>query len=155
MHIKALQNSGVYDYVAIADKDPFLKLFTMGAVNQKSCFTCPYRNQSAADIRLGDYWGAHFKNTEDGVSMVLVNTQKGMDILNVIKEQVVLSKRNIAERFGQQHTDYQYPKYYDVSFEILLNEKADLQSIINLYETGYDRLKRKVKEIAKAMLGKN
>jgi len=153
MHIKtSSQNGEGIDYVANTDKDPFLKIFTMGAVNQKSCFTCLYRNQSAADIRLGDYWGTYYKNTEEGVSMVLVNTPEGMDLMNAIREKIVLSKRSITERFGQQHTNYQYPKYYDVSFEILLDEKAELKSIINLYENGHDRIKKKVKKIVKAIL---
>ena len=48
-------------YVASREKDPFLKLFSMGVVNQESCFTCPFRNETSADIRLGDYWGERFK----------------------------------------------------------------------------------------------
>lgn len=102
MHIRTAPNSGA-DYIANTDKDPFLKIFTMGAVNQKSCFTCRYRNQSVADIRLGDYWGERYKNTEDGVSMVLVNTSNGMNLMNQIREQIVLTKQDIVERFGQQH----------------------------------------------------
>lgn len=120
MHIRTTQNSGA-DYIANTDKDPFLKIFTMGAVNQKSCFTCRYRNQSVADIRLGDYWGERYKNTEDGVSMVLVNTSNGMNLMNQIREQIVLTKQDIVERFGQQHTDYQYPQYYEESIDMLVN----------------------------------
>lgn len=151
MHIRTTQNSGA-DYIANTDKDPFLKIFTMGAVNQKSCFTCRYRNQSVADIRLGDYWGERYKNTEDGVSMVLVNTSNGMNLMNQIREQIVLTKQDIVERFGQQHTDYQYPQYYEESIDMLVNEKVELQSIINLYETVFDRIIKKIKKVAKEML---
>lgn len=92
------------------------------------------------------------KNTEDGVSMVLVNTSNGMNLMNQIREQIVLTKQDIVERFGQQHTDYQYPQYYEESIDMLVNEKVELQSIINLYETVFDRIIKKIKKVAKEML---
>lgn len=49
------------EYIVGVDNDPFLKLFILGVVNQKSCFTCPFRNKTVADIRLGDYWGHRFQ----------------------------------------------------------------------------------------------
>ena len=53
MHIYYANN----EYIKSRKIDPFLKLFSMGVLNQKECFTCPMRNESAADIRLGDFWG--------------------------------------------------------------------------------------------------
>ena len=77
-------------YVASREKDPFLKLFSMGVVNQESCFTCPFRNETSADIRLGDYWGERFKNNEDGVSMVLINGSRGLALLKKINQVLVI-----------------------------------------------------------------
>ena len=93
-------------YVASREKDPFLKLFSMGVVNQESCFTCPFRNETSADIRLGDYWGERFKNNEDGVSMVLINGSRGLALLNAVSDKVTINRQDITDRFGQQHTDY-------------------------------------------------
>ena len=84
--------------------------------------------------------------------MVLVNTSNGMNLMNQIREQIVLTKQDIVERFGQQHTDYQYPQYYEESIDMLVNEKVELQSIINLYETVFDRIIKKIKKVAKEML---
>ena len=75
--------------------------------------------------------------------------------VDAIKEQIVFYKQDITERLGKQHTDYQYPQYYNVSFEILRDERTKLQSIISLYETDLDRLKMRVKLIAKTMLGRS
>ena len=136
-----------FDYLEIREKDPFLKLFTMGVVNQQSCFTCPFRNRSAADIRLGDYWGARFENCEDGVSMVLVSTKMGEDALQSIEDKLILSEQQIADRFSQQHTDIVYPEYYDDSMKMLRDKDVSLQKIINLYESDWDRLKKKIKKL--------
>lgn len=139
-------------YVASREKDPFLKLFSMGVVNQKSCFTCPFRNKTSADIRLGDYWGERFKNNEDGVSMVLINGSRGLALLNAVSDKVTINKQDITDRFGQQHTDYEYPKYYKESLELLKNSKSEFKDVIGLYESNFDRFKRKIKKIIKRML---
>lgn len=150
MHVSASKSGGmVIEYIAEVNNDPFLKLFTMGVVNQESCFSCPFRNQTAADIRLGDYWGSRFLENEKGVSMVLVNTEIGSELINSIKTQANVSIQDIKERFGQQHTDYQYPKYYNASLSMLKDDCVQLRSVINLYETDFDRLKQKVKKFIK------
>ena len=139
-------------YVESREKDPFLKLFSMGVVNQESCFTCPFRNRTSADIRLGDYWGERFKNNEDGVSMVLVNGIRGLALLNAISDKVTINRQNIIDRFGQQHTDYEYPKYYKESMELLKNNRSKFSDIIHLYESDFDRFKRRIKKIIKQTL---
>ena len=143
-------NSG--EYIESRDKDPFLKLFTMGILNQETCFTCKFRNYTVADIRLGDYWGKRFKNNEDGVSMVLTNGSKGLELLNSISDKIYMEKQDLSERFAQQHTDYNCPKYYKKSFELLKDSTSELQDIINLYESNLDRLKKNTKKILKNLL---
>lgn len=124
----------------------------MGVVNQDTCFKCPFRNKTSADIRLGDYWGKRFQNNEEGVSMVLVNSERGLELLNAISDSITLIKQDIKERFGQQHTDYEYPKYYKKSLEMLKDDKSALKDVINLYETDFDRFKRQIKNLIKRML---
>lgn len=139
-------------YVEHKERDPFLKLFSMGVVNQESCFTCPFRNKSSADIRLGDYWGNRFKDNEEGVSMVIVNSSRGQEILDAIRDEITITKQDIKDRFGQQHTDYEYPKYYKRSLEMLNDSQFLFKDVVNLYETDYDRFKRTIKNIIKKML---
>lgn len=139
-------------YVEHKERDPFLKLFSMGVVNQESCFTCPFRNKSSADIRLGDYWGNRFKDNEEGVSMVIVNSSRGQEILDAIRDEITITKQDIKDRFGQQHTDYEYPKYYKRSLEMLNDSQFLFKDVVNLYEIDYDRFKRTIKNIIKKML---
>lgn len=124
----------------------------MGVVNQLSCFKCPYRNYTMADIRIGDYWGKRFQASEEGYTMLLVNTRKGEEMLHSIDTDVLQEKQDITERFGQQHTEYEIPKYYAQSMKMLRDESVSLKSIINLYETDFDRLKRLCKRTIKTLL---
>ena len=57
--------------------DPYFQLFDMGQCYGKCCYECPWRSSSAADIRLGDYWGPRFRRDKTGVSMVLAMTERG------------------------------------------------------------------------------
>ena len=145
-------NGGGTAYVKSREKDPFLKLFSLGVVNQETCFTCPFRNQTAADIRLGDYWGERFKDNESGVSMVLISSSRGLDIFNAISDRATIYKQDITDRFAQQHTNYEYPKYYKKSLELLKDSKSEFKDIIGLYESGFIRFKRKIKKIIKQTL---
>lgn len=44
------------------------------------------------------------------------------------------------------------PKYYKESLELLKNSKSEFKDVIGLYESNFDRFKRKVKKIIKRML---
>lgn len=138
------------EYIKSRKKDPFLKLFSMGVLNQKECFTCSMRNESAADIRLGDFWGKRYANSEEGYSMVLLLTEKGRQYFDSLSgmEKIQLS---IEERFGQQHTDYIIPEKYEKGFSMLLNDE-ELGKIINLYDPLSKRLFRDVKTVVKRFL---
>jgi len=55
-----------------------------------SCFECPYKNfNRQGDISLGDFWGIEHldKSFDDnkGVSLILINSDKGLSIFNEIK----------------------------------------------------------------------
>ena len=143
------------EYVCNRNKDPFLKLFSMGVLNQKECFTCQYRNKSQADIRLGDYWGERYRKSEEGYSMVLINNSKGDKVFKELlnDENIFCEKMPIIDRFGQQYKDYPVPLYYDQTFKMLRKEDT-MQDIINLYDPPINRLKRNVKKIIKSIFVK-
>lgn len=148
MHITYEENK---EYICNRKKDPFLKLFSMGVLNQKECFSCQYRNSSFADIRLGDFWGERFQNSEKGYSMVLVLSQKGKDIINNLEE-IQKEEIPIKERLGQQHTDYILPDGYDRGFEMLNKDHDNLKKIINYYDPISKRVIRECKEQIKKLL---
>lgn len=68
----------------------YLNLFFKGLINRPSCYNCKFTNTvRPSDITIGDYWNIKNVNPsfEDtlGVSCVLINTEKGLDVFNHIK----------------------------------------------------------------------
>jgi len=84
--------------------------------------------------------------------MILINSEMGRKLIDAIRSQIDILAHDIKERFGQQHTDYDYPKYYDASLTMLRDDRVQLKSIINLYETDFDRAKKKFKTFVKKIL---
>lgn len=67
-------------------RDLFMKAFFKALTYRDSCHTCKFaREQRVSDITLGDFWGLDesvTKDTEKGVSLCIVNTEKGRQLFN-------------------------------------------------------------------------
>ncbi len=79
--------------------------------------------------------------------MVIVNSSRGQEMLDAICSTITITKQDITDRFGQQHTDYEYPKYYKKSLEMLKDSQFNFKDVINLYETDFDRFKMTIKRM--------
>ena len=88
--------------------DSYQHNFFNGNTFRESCYQCPFAcKERQGDITLGDYWGILQEHPEfyhdKGVSMLLVNTEKGQAMLDNIKSylQIIpstfkkISKHNI------------------------------------------------------------
>lgn len=76
-----------------ADFDPYYTAFLKGKIYRESCYDCKYGNLNRiGDITLGDLWGIEQFDydfyDENGVSLAVINTKKGKDIFEDIKENV-------------------------------------------------------------------
>lgn len=70
--------------------EPYYNAFISGSAYRMCCYECQYATaERVGDITLGDYWGIkHFHpefDNSNGVSLVLVNTEKGYQYLNKAK----------------------------------------------------------------------
>jgi coenzyme F420-reducing hydrogenase beta subunit len=75
------------EYISTASEDPFYRLFLPNIILRDSCYQCIFTNvHRPSDITLGDFWGIEESlpdfEDEKGVSLVLVNTEKGRKIFN-------------------------------------------------------------------------
>ena len=69
-------------------------MFFKGLLIRPSCYNCKYTNTiRPSDITIGDYW--NIKNVDPdfedslGVSCVLINTKKGLEVFNKIKNDLL------------------------------------------------------------------
>lgn len=66
----------------------YLRAFTKGLMFSEACYSCAYaRLERVSDITLADYWGLGAMkpfnhSTHKGVSCLLVNNEKALDLLN-------------------------------------------------------------------------
>ena len=87
------------------EKDSYLYAFLKNVLDRESCHTCKYSSTSrVADITIGDFWG--FTKSENeaikvephkGISAVLVNTEQGQEVFEVIKSDLYVEERELDE----------------------------------------------------------
>ena len=69
---------------------------------RESCFECQYRSipRKSSDITVGDFWGIIGASTYDlykGISVVIINTQKGEQLFENVTDCLVVEKKPIEE----------------------------------------------------------
>lgn len=80
--------------------DPYYKSFLNSVNYREACYNCKYANQNrVGDITLMDYWGVEkiypeFMD-EKGVSAILINTEKGQNILDILKEKMYMLETSV------------------------------------------------------------
>lgn len=65
-------------YAADARTNPFYRLFFSDLLLGDACYSCRAKSAAFADIRLGDFWGADYDLTDQGVSLMLPLSVKGV-----------------------------------------------------------------------------
>lgn len=89
-------------YICDKNHDPYFKLFLHNFIHRPSCHQCKFTNYNRpSDLTIGDFWGieAYKPKFDDnkGVSLLLINTQRGKIIFNQIKNQFNVEKSNTKE----------------------------------------------------------
>ncbi len=74
--------------------DPYYSSFLSAQTYRPSCYSCKYTQISReGDFTLGDYWGIERFHPEiyspQGVSVLLVNSRKGHELFNSIRENLI------------------------------------------------------------------
>ena len=112
-------------------KDKFYNYFESGQIYNRCCYDCNYREYMCSDIRLGDFWG---KKSNKGISEVIINSEKGLNLFNSIKDKIIFKEENISECFvHQQKKNVAFPlKRYAIINE-LKSDKKSLTKISNKY----------------------
>ena len=72
-------------YSSSQNQDLFLLPFDHSACYMRSCYECPWRDSSLADLRLGDYWHSKYASNHTGVSMIASFTKKGEDVIHFLQ----------------------------------------------------------------------
>lgn len=82
--------------------DAYFKYFMHHSLLQERCYTCPFANRyREGDITLGDFWGINASianvNPINGMNMVMINSQSGKELLQLVKDKIICYERDIDE----------------------------------------------------------
>ncbi|MGM9600096.1 MAG: Coenzyme F420 hydrogenase/dehydrogenase, beta subunit C-terminal domain [Faecousia sp.] len=83
------KNGEIDTFYLNGDDEPYTMRFISNSLQCKACYKCPFANlDRQGDITLGDYWGYDKVHPDyshiQGVSLVLVNTPNGHELINSI-----------------------------------------------------------------------
>ncbi len=92
-----LEFSNSKKYTKTFGQEMFMKLFLQNICLRPSCHDCKFKSlERESDITIGDAWGIenHSPEMNDnmGVSVVLVHSQKGIELFDAIKENIKLKE---------------------------------------------------------------
>ena len=136
---------GWYGYPAYAEFDNgikmidtketsvYSKLHLRGFSITAGCFKCPYSNMKRiSDVTIGDFWGIEQEqisiDDRDGVSLIIVNTRQGTDIVKGLEQEGIL-----IPIVGTNFIKYQHnllfptnkPKLYDDFWKDVLSNRFE------------------------------
>ena len=88
------------------DKNFYFLGFMKSLFYRENCYNCKYaNNKRSGDITLGDFWGInkddnnglYEREEKSGISLCLVNTGKGEQLINSIKDKCYCEERKVEE----------------------------------------------------------
>lgn len=146
------------NYAEVDTRDNFYAFFNHSLCDSRSCYECPYRERSAADIRMGDYWGERFSTDKKGVSMVVAISDKGLSYLKLAESRgATLNEFDIQEYWDVQAPFNQGLPFcwHDVIADLRAKD-ATLSELRMKYCAGFDQRRRidSLKKLIKKTLGK-
>lgn len=120
------------------DSRIYTKLFYSHNTLRLSCSKCPYKSiYHPGDITIADYWGINKAapgfNDNKGVSLVIVNSEKGMKIFRLIMEFLDFCETKIEDSMQQPFIGpFEIPKerekfwkdYEELTFYEIINKYA-------------------------------
>jgi coenzyme F420-reducing hydrogenase beta subunit len=123
----------------LAEDDLYGKSFLNNISLRESCYSCKFANSKRiGDMTIGDFWGAEIYYPEiknkNGLSFVLVNTDKGRSIFNMINslEPCIESDIGVASRNnkGLLHPVKRHKYYYSFYNDLA---KMEFDNLVNKY----------------------
>ncbi len=115
----------------------YYSYFLAGEIYRESCYTCKYANMNrVGDFTLGDFWGVEALNipfsTENGCSLIVVNSEKGEEIFKNLKIHYQEVEKNSAIQYnGQLSNPSSKPDTYSVRCKEY--EAQDIENIEKVF----------------------
>lgn len=148
------------------NEDYYLNAFNNGLLHNEACYECRYAQEKrASDLTVGDFWGIGkkepFAHPGRKVSVVTVNTQKGVELLNKC-DSLMMVERSYEEA-TKGNTQLRHPSFRHEKRELFWQvyrdvgiEQAFIHTIYQEVSRTYwkNTVKRAPKELVKKLIGR-
>lgn len=151
-------------YSSTMCEDLYYKAFLNGYICRNSCYKCKFATSNRiGDITIGDFWGLNISHenieNNDGISLVLPCTFKGMEILEKLKNDIYIYERSLNEAI-EGNKQLQHPtrltrkgKMFNILYTFLSFDTAlyiieldnDFKSIFNRIFNKLNTIRKKLK----------
>lgn len=120
--------------------DPYFTLFNKKFFLRECCYNCKYTSTNRqGDITLADFWGYqpkhwYMRNFDKGVSCVIVNSEKGHAMFDVIKGSLTYEERTMQDAINSNKSlikPYPRDKRYEDFWENF--ERLDMGELHDKY----------------------
>lgn len=133
-----------------SEQSSFYKIFFDTILYNRVCFDCIVRKEKAlSDIRLGDFWGKKYINNKEGVSAVVIMSEKGNNLIKKV-ETIKIKEESINECLNNQSTNnYKYIEVRDKHIKELKNN-ISLKKFLKRYRKDLPiklKIKNRIKDI--------
>lgn len=142
----SIQFASGNEVITTSQENPYQKGFLDNLYLRPSCYECPYAKlPRVGDISLADFWGYEGRlnecNINEGLSLVIISSEKGQKIFNKIKDLCIIER--VTEDYVRQRSRHAYiqpiynnkrgkfyKEFYKKSFESL-SKKYIYPSLLN------------------------
>jgi coenzyme F420-reducing hydrogenase beta subunit len=128
--IRDISGNKYIKHKAFAD-DLFFRFFLNNSCLNEACYQCKLRlDLCSADIRIADFWGKKYSSNDTGVSLVVINTEKGKQIFDKIRSNLMIEKCNFADLKDSQSVRF-FPVHR--KREVILKELKGKKTLNKIY----------------------
>lgn len=144
------------------NQDPYMQLFLGEICLRPSCYNCRFKDiKRPSDITLGDSWGIqdYMPDMDDnmGTSVVIVHTEKGVNLLNSVKDNLVIRKAQLDKALPPTADSRKsvLPHPNREKFFVELDKNISVEKLSDLVRDRFPqpsfktKVKRKIKKIIK------
>lgn len=145
--------------IAPMKNQAYLSFFTRNLSLRDSCFNCKYRSYHRySDITIADFWSIDKftqKKDDKGVSFVLINTNRGKEIVEETKQTSKLKEYPVKDILFRVNTTSNIPNTTEGFWDIY--HKMGYSALVEKYYSPslYKKFRFLVKKIVKAHKAKN
>lgn len=155
-----------FDDASMIEDNSYFKSFVGEMINRPSCYDCRFCTiDRHSDFTIGDAWGINkidqsIKDDDTGLSLFVVNTEKGFKIFDEIKSELFFKETDIEKAFSfNHHCNVKVNDRRDLFFEQINSGEINDENIIeymNKYtkEPFCRRAVIKAKKVIKAIIKK-